>query len=78
MKVAEKVNHKTSHHKKKIVTVWWQVLTRPIVVIISQYIQISNHYVVLETNIICQLYLRKIEKKNPKTQNKCKSYQPFR
>lgn len=48
MKVTERVERKSSHHKKKRFFcnhVCWQMVTRLILVIILQYAQISNHYV---------------------------------
>ena len=40
------------------------ILTNLIVVIISQYICISNHHIVyLKLNVVCQLYLSKAGKK---------------
>ena len=47
------------------------MLTRAIVVIILQYIQISNHYAVYLKliNVVCQLYLNKKEQKNITYQN---------
>ena len=49
-----KVN--SSKGKNNFNSVWWQMLTGFIVVIILQYIQISNHYVIYtsETSMLCQ------------------------
>ena len=48
------------HHKKKKFRnhVWGWMLTRFILVITFQYIQILNYYIIMpETNILCQLHL---------------------
>ena len=60
-KVSKRVDLKISFYKKKNVTMWWQMLTRLIVVIILQYIQMLNHYVYIWNyyNIIWHLHLRK-------------------
>ena len=46
-----KVDLKSCHHKKKIVTVYSDVVT-----VISQYMQMSNHYVV---HLKLMLYINK-------------------
>ena len=48
LKVAKRVDLKSSQHKKKVFGnhVWCQILSRLIMVIILSSIQISNHYVV--------------------------------
>ena len=48
MKVAERVELKSAHHKKRKLCnyVWWWVLSRLTVVLISQYVQILNHFAV--------------------------------
>lgn len=58
--------------KKKIVTVWWWVLTGFIMVVILQYIQISNHYIVLLKRISVMSIISQF-KKNKKT-NHTKSW----
>ena len=56
LKVAKRVDLKSSHHKKVIVTICGGgVLTRPILVIILWFIQISNHYVVHLRLIQCYM-----------------------
>ena len=46
LKVAERVDFESSHHKKKnLVTVWWRMWTRMTVVSILQYIHVSRFYV---------------------------------
>ena len=47
LKVAERLNLKSSDHKKRNFStyVWWWMLTRCTVVIISQSIQIMNHHI---------------------------------
>lgn len=52
MKAAKRIDFK-SYHKKKIVSVWMVMnVTRIIAVIISQYIQKLNHYVVPGTDMM--------------------------
>ena len=46
MKVAERMDLKSSHYKKKCNYVCQWMLTELIVVIIFQYVQILNHYIV--------------------------------
>ena len=61
-KVAERIDLKSSHNKKKCFNnIWWCMLTRHILVIILQYLQILNLYIVhmkliqCHMSIICQL-----------------------
>ena len=60
MKVSKsKSYYKSTHHKEKICNyVWWWWLSRPIVVIILQNTQISNHYVIHPKLNICWLHLK--------------------
>ena len=63
MKVAKRVDLKNPDPKgKKYSYVWYQI-TRFIVAIISQYIQILNHYIVTETNAMLYLNYISIIKK---------------
>ena len=66
--MAKKVDLKHSHHKGKNLSsyAWWRILNRLIGMILSQYIQISNHYVVY-SNII--LYVNCISKKSNQKKN---------
>lgn len=52
--VANKVNLECSHHKKKIAIIIMTDVNCTIMVIILQYVQISNHYVKVN---VCLLYL---------------------
>ena len=55
LKVIKIVDLKSSHYKKKIVTVSGEGLTRLTVVIILQYTQIPNHYVLRLKLISCYM-----------------------
>lgn len=59
MKITKSTDPKRSHHKKKHFCnyVWRWKLSKLIVVIISQYIQISSHYVVPLKLIYMQGYM---------------------
>ena len=55
-----KMDLKYSLHKKTVCDyACWQMLTGFIVAIISQYIQISNHYVVDQKLMLCELELNR-------------------
>ena len=61
-----RVNYKSSRHKKKVyLCVWWWVLTRLTVMIILQYVQIWNDWIVcmgkdnIVSHVLCQLYLNR-------------------
>ena len=71
--VASRVNLECSHHKKKIVIIMVTHVNWTIVVIVLQYVQISNHYI--EVNV-CLLYLNEkriifLKEKKTKLSFKC-------
>lgn len=53
-KISKRIDLESSHHKKEKKNcsyVWWQILTRLIVVTILQYKQIWNHHI-LHLNLL--------------------------
>ena len=53
LKVAKRINLKSSHGKKKICNfVWQQMVTRLIMVTIFKRIKILNHYVIYLNNVM--------------------------
>ena len=52
LKAPHRVNLKCLYHKKKDITVWSWMLTRLIVVIMFQYIQMLNHCYIPKSNIM--------------------------